>query len=327
MQIISIIGLDTLGLSLGLALKQWVASGAERDSGRREIRVVGFDYDLSRQKAAERSGAVDATHWSLAKAVDGASLVVVALPATETRKALEELGPLLRDGTVVTDTAPHKLRGLEWASQYLPEGIRFVAGHPMLPAASGELPSADRLRGVTYALFPHPGADESSVQLVVGIVQAVGATPYFADPAEYDAQTAVTNVLPAVAAAALIHTASYGSASRDLDRMAGGDLAEMSSLALLEPALLADMVEMSPAETVRWLDSYIGRLSEIRGFVARADREGEEQLRRFFRDAHEARLRWSSPEHEVKPEVDPGQRFASHLNRMFLGSRRRKSDR
>lgn len=326
MQTIAIIGLDTLGASLGLALKQWASSGTDAAARRQQIRIVGFDFDMSRQKAAERLRAVDSTHWSLARAIEGASLVILAVGPAETRKLLEEMGPLLGDGAVVTDTAAHKLKSLEWASQHLPRGISFVAGHPMVSAGAGESPSAARFHGSTYALFPHPEADEASLQLVVGIVQAVGAKPYFADPAEYDAHAAVTNVLPAVAASTLIHTAAYGSASRDLDRLAGGDLAEVSRLALLDPALLAEMVEMSPADTVRWLDSYIGRLQELRGFIARSDPEGSAQLRTFFRDAHEARLRWGSQPQESPPEADHGQAFGSQINRMFLGYRRRKPD-
>ncbi|MDQ3327258.1 MAG: prephenate dehydrogenase [Chloroflexota bacterium] len=324
MERISVIGLGPVGASIGLALKRWIAAPEASGGRRREIEVVGFDFDTGVQKAAVRLEAVDRTPWNLRQAVRDASLVVLTVSATEERRALEELAPLLAQGTVVTDTAAHKQQSLALASEVLSEHVSFVGGHPVLPIDHTREPSVDLFAGVTYSLFPHPRAEQSATELVVGFVHAIGATPYFPDPAEHDAQVAATTMLPALAAVALMHTASSGPGWRDLSGMATSDLAELTRLASTPPEELAGMVAFSPDEAVRWLDSLIGRLGELRDMARRDDPEAAERLLRFFSDAHNAREHWLRP---AAPHEDaPRPSLDTHVNRLFLGGLRRKRD-
>ncbi|MEJ7655006.1 MAG: hypothetical protein WKH64_17545 [Chloroflexia bacterium] len=92
MQRITIVGLDNIGASMGLALKRWIGEAQKADPNG-ALEVVGFDYDVARQRAAERVHAVDRTQWSLSKAVQDASLVVLALPANETREVCGSSAP------------------------------------------------------------------------------------------------------------------------------------------------------------------------------------------------------------------------------------------
>ncbi|MBA2362231.1 MAG: prephenate dehydrogenase [Chloroflexia bacterium] len=324
MERISVIGLGPAGASIGLALKQWITAPEASGRSRREIEVIGFDFDTGVQKAAMRLKAVDSTPWNLRQAVRDASLVVLTVSATEERRALGELAPLLANGAVVTDTAAHKQHSLALASEILPPHVSFVAGHPVLPLDHTREPSVDLFAGVTYSLFPHPRAEQSATELVVGFVHAIGARPYFPDPAEHDAQVAATTMLPALAAVALMHTASGGAGWRDLSGMATSDLAELTRLASTPPEELAGMVAFSPEEAVRWLDTLIGRLGELRDLARRDDPEAAERLLRFVSDAHIARERWLRPaapqEDTSRPSTD------THLNRLFLGGLRRRRD-
>ncbi len=321
MQRITIVGLGRVGSSLGLAIKGWVNAPEAQESGRRGIEVVGFDYDHSAQRAAEKLGAVDRTEWSLARALKDAALVVLAVPVTQERAVLQEIGPLLMEGAVVTDTGAHKQQSLQWASDLLPGGASFVAGHPVLPAAEDWEPSAAVFAGLTYAIFPHPAAEQAATEVVVGLVQAIGAKPYFAEPSEHDAQVAATMMLPALTAAALMHTASRGAGWRDLKGMATSDLAEATRLASVQPEALAGMVELSPVEAVRWLDGLIARLGELRDLAAREDTEAAERLQQFFGDAHRAREEWLTP--SVQEPAIPRESVGDQFNRLFLGSLRR----
>lgn len=321
MQRITIVGLGRVGASLGLAIKRWI-SAPEATGGRREIEVVGFDHDVEAQKAARKLGAVDSTQWNLARAVQDAALVVLAAPAGEQRAAMLELAPLLRGGSILTDTGPHKQQSLRWASDLLPIGVGFIAGHPVLPTEPDGEPHASLFEHRTYALFPHPSADEAATEVVVGLIQAVGAKPYFPDPAEHDAQVAATSMLPALAAVALMHTASHGAGWRDLQGMATSDLAEATRMAGLPPDGLAEMVALSPGDAVRWLDGFIARLGELRDLAARDDSEASERLRQFIADAHDARARWLKP--GPAETLPPRESVAAHFNRLLLGGLRRR---
>lgn len=321
MQQITIIGLGHVGASLGLAIKRWIEEpGAGRDS----FRVTGFDYDMGKQKAAEKLGAVHNTSWNLSRAVQDAAIVVLAVSPGEQRAVMQELGPLLPDNGILTDTGAHKQQGLQWAAETLPQHVSYIAGHPVLPTTSEDAPSADLFSGVTWGVFPHANARPDSTEVVVGLVQAVGAKPYFADAAEHDAQVVATSLLPALAAATMMHTVSISGGWRDLKGMATGDLAELTRLASVDPKYLSESVSFSPAEAVRWLDSYMARLGELRDLVKREDPEAGERVRQFFEDAYIARERWLNPTGESSTRHVERQRVGDHFNRLLLGRRRRK---
>ncbi|MEJ7655005.1 MAG: hypothetical protein WKH64_17540, partial [Chloroflexia bacterium] len=203
---------------------------------------------------------------------------------------------------MVTDTAPHKQQCLRWAAELLPR-VQFVGGFPIVPTAP-EAPTADAFAGATYALFPQPDGDQESAQVVVGLVQALGAEPFFPDPAEHDALYAAAGILPALAATAMMHTVAFGGGWRDMAKMGGGDLAAATALVGLDPARLVHDVGLSPAEAERWLDGYIFRLTELRDLVRRRDPEATEQVQRFIQDAHIVREEWLHPQRSQteKPE-------------------------
>ncbi len=324
MQKIAIVGLGHVGASLGLALKQWITAAGAAGAGRREIEVVGFDYDPTTQKRAEKLGAVDRTQWGLGRTLRDAALVVLAIPGTAQRRALQEMAPLLDRESILTDMTPHKQHGLAWASELLPGHVQYIGGHPVLPVQEGMEPSADLFQGVTYALFPHPSTATSATEVVVGLVQAVGAKPYFPDAAEHDSQVAATSTLPALAAVAMMHTVAHGGGNRDLGAMTSSDLAGATQLAALPPELLAGMVSLSSTEIVRWLDVLTARLGELRDLAARGDGEAEERLRQFLSDTQDARTRWLQP--QTQESAVPRESVATHFSRMFLGGLRRRKE-
>ena len=93
MRRLAVIGTGLIGASVALAAKR---------AGAAEL-VAGFDPDPAALEAARKRGAVDEAAASLAAAVAGAELVVVAAPvaqvAAQVRAALEASG----DETTVTD--------------------------------------------------------------------------------------------------------------------------------------------------------------------------------------------------------------------------------
>lgn len=322
MQRVTIVGLGHVGASLGLALKRWTASSGGRAQS--QIEVVGFDYDNATQKAAEKLGAVDRTYWGLSRSIGDAALVVLSVPVGQLEGAIREVAPYLSGGAIVTDTAPAKRRGLAWAAEHLPSHAAYIGGHPILATPpEGGAPSADVFGGVTYGLFPQPDAGQASTEVVVGLVQAIGARPYFADAAEFDAQVAVTTLLPALAASTLMHAASQTAAWRDTKANTTGDLREVTRLAETDPTELRDILTHSRQEGVRWLDELLARLGEVRDLAAREDAEADERLLQLLADAHAARAEWLLPDGRAQAGVEERRSLGDQFTQMLLGGRRR----
>ena len=101
MERITIIGLGYIGSSLGMAIR--AAHG-------NKVEVVGYDGERRVHNQATKIGAADRAEWNLDEAVDGADLIVLAIPAYAIPEVLEAAARHLKDGATVTGHRQHEAR-------------------------------------------------------------------------------------------------------------------------------------------------------------------------------------------------------------------------
>lgn len=263
---ITIIGLGLIGGSLGLALK---AHGLD------SIEIVGHDRDRGAANKAERLGAVDRAEHNLPRAVEGASLVVLAAPIAAVGELMGQIAPELSEGAVVTDTASTKAQVMLWAAERLPAGVHFVGGHPM---AGKETPGienaeAELFRGRAYCLCPSVGADEAAVRAVVGLVGLVGAEPLFVDPTEHDQYAAAVSHLPLVLSAALFTLLRASPAWPDLAPMASSAFRDLTRLASGDPQMSLDIYTTNREAVLHWLERMQEEVRRYRDLIAQEPEE------------------------------------------------------
>ncbi len=177
-QRVAILGTGLIGTSLGMALKRLSPVPY----------IVGFDISGDSRRAASGRKAVDKATSHLPEAVRDADLVIVATPVRTSELIFREIAPLIRAGTVVTDTGSTKRQIMDWAAAILPEGTSFVGGHPMTGRATAGVydAAADLFENAVYCITPLTSADTKAVEKVVKLVEAIGAIPYFIEPDEHD---------------------------------------------------------------------------------------------------------------------------------------------
>ncbi len=143
---VAIIGLGLIGGSLGLALRQ--AKAARQ--------VAGFDITKGVGDRARKLGAIDQSCASLADAVRGSELIILATPVGAMRPLLQQLATSASPGAVVTDVASTKAQVISWAEEYLPATISFVGGHPIAGKEISGIEAADAalFKQCVYCLTP-----------------------------------------------------------------------------------------------------------------------------------------------------------------------------
>lgn len=258
---ITIIGLGLIGGSLGLALKAHGLDGIE---------IVGHDRDRGATNKAERLGAVDRAEHNLPRAVEGASLVVLATPISAVDEVMGQIAGDLSEGAVVTDTASTKAQVMRWAAERLPAGVHFVGGHPM---AGKETPGIDNaeaelFRGRAYCLCPSVRADEAAVRAVVGLVGLVGAEPLFVDPEEHDQYAAAVSHLPLILSAALFTLLRASPAWPDLAPMASSAFRDLTRLASGDPQMSHDICTTNREAVLHWLERVEEEVRRYRDLIA-----------------------------------------------------------
>ncbi len=289
-QRVAILGLGLIGASLGLALKRLPKPPT----------VVGFDLNGSQVRAAQSMHSIDRAAGGLLDAVQDAELVVVASPVRAVEPILRQVGNLLVEGTVVTDTASTKSQVLEWAERLLPRRVGFVGGHPMTGKVTANVngPDGGLFAGRVYCLTPSPQTDPRVVARAVWLVEAVGGVPYFLNAEEHDTLLAAVSHLPYVLSATLMDDVAGNEAWREMSALAAGGLIAATGLAEGDARVFGDICLTNRGPLVAALDRYLEHLQAVRDQVA----DGDEGLIHRFDRAHKRRAEWL--ESRARPPAD-----------------------
>lgn len=331
MQKVTIIGLGLIGSSIGLGLRRWATKDGNRSA---VLEVTGFDLDLEHQNYSKKLKAVDGTEWDLSRAVRDADLVVLAVPPLAAREVMESIAGHLKDGAVVTDTTSTKAEIMEWARTILPDTVSFVGGHPMAgKTQSVEGADAELFKDATWCVVPSVKADETAVQTVLGMVNALGAEPLFIDALEHDAYVAGISHLPFLLSVALMRSVSRDAGWRDMKHLSAGGFRDASRLAAGNPEMHRDICATNRGAIVRWLDTAIEELQHERSLIASATDEADETLLAHFAEARDARADWATTERREGQLVQQTQDELSRssvgdqMNQMLFGGMFRRRPR
>lgn len=318
---ITIIGLGQVGASIGLALK---ARGAS-------ITLVGHDKDSRTAKAAQEAGAVDTWKYNLPDSVRDARIVILALPFADVRETLEIIAPDLQEGTLVLDTALSKGTVASWAQELLPQGRFYVGLFPAIhpdklhgidygvAAASADLFE----KSVTVVTAPY-GTPENVFKLTTDFISLLGSLPLLMDTAEADGLLGKVQVLPQLAAAALLDATLDQPGWLEAKKLAARPYAMVTSgfgyhddaVSLRESAL------ENRENMVRLLNSYISALLQLRDELEDGDREA---LGKRLENAWTGRVRWFEERAEADwlnkeaQKIDASS-FGERLNHMLFGA-------
>lgn len=318
---ITIIGLGQIGSSLGLALK---ARGTN-------LHIVGHDKDSQTAKAAQKAGAVDAIKHNLPDSVREAGIVILALPFGEVRETLEVIAPDLQEGTLILDTAPAKTKIASWATELIPQG-RFYVG--LFPAIHPEYlhgtefgvnaARADLFEKGVMVVTALPGTPGNVFDLTIELINLFGSLPLLMDTAEADGLLGKVQILPQLAAAALLDATLEQPGWQEAKKLAGRPYATVTAgLAYHDDAMSLREAALEDRENVvRLLNSYITSLLNMRDEIEANDREA---LTKRLEGAWGGRIRWFDERIEAEwlnketQKIDAPS-FGERVNQMLFGS-------
>ena len=284
----TVIGLNQIGVSIGLALK----------AGNHAITRVGSDEDILIEGKAQKLGAFDKMVHNLPSAVENADIVVLCLPVDEIRKTLEAIAPALKPGAVVLDTSVLKTAVLNWAEGVLPEERHLLAFTPTInpeyiqeTTHGYENARADLFQKSVFLIGSTEKTHPDAVKLAADFSTLLGAKPYFSDPVEAEGLTALVHHLPQISAVALFRAIAAQPGWREGRKIAGP--AFINTLATLES--LDERKEYGQAmllnseNMLRVIDGLVEELHKMRGMISSQDAEA---LKAYIQEAVDGRTLW-----------------------------------
>lgn len=276
---IAVVGLGLIGFSLVLSLSGTGVSllGVEPDSHAREA-IAGYRATaLGAREVDPRPGT------RLAEA----DLVVLAVPMEVLAEVAASVGPFLRPGATLTDTASLKAEPLHQLEAAAPSEVGVVGGHPMAGRERGgaQNATAGLFAGHPWAIAEGSRTRPVDLARVTWMARRVGARPVRVNAAAHDRAIAVTSHLPYLAASALSRAtarlaqsdpavaALIGTGWRDATRLADQppwmDLACTRNSQALEKALACLAEELD-----RTREALSGTQAEVAASLEEVGRQG-----------------------------------------------------
>ncbi|RZT04489.1 prephenate dehydrogenase [Duganella sp. CF402] len=282
-----IFGVGLIGGSFARSLKK---AGAVRQ-------IVGVGRSAASMARALELGIVDAIgvageQASLAEALQGAELVLLAAPVAQTETILAAIAPHLQAGTVVTDAGSTKSDVVAAARRALGDKVaQFVPGHPIAGReTNGPDAAIDNLyvgkKVVITALAENTEAD---VERVAAAWRACDAIIHRLTPEEHDKVFAAVSHLPHLLAYALVDDIARKPHADLLFQYAASGFRDFTRIAGSSPEMWRDISLANQSALLVELDAYMAQLTALRAQLASGDGAG---LERVYSNAQHARHQW-----------------------------------
>ncbi len=275
-----IIGVGLIGGSLARALR---AGGHVRE-------IVGYSRRLANLQLAADLGVIDYAEVSLAAAVRGADVVVLAVPVGSMADILTELAHLAFDG-VITDVGSTKGNVVGAARTALGKRFPFfVPGHPLAGTEhSGvEAAQADLFRGRRVILTPLPETDPQALARVQALWKAVGAEVVEMSVEEHDRLLAASSHLPHMLAYMLVDMLVRRDDHRAVFAASAGGFRDMTRIAASDPVMWRDICLANRVELLAAIKQYRNDLGALVEALERGDGEWLEDTFARAKRAREA---------------------------------------
>ncbi|RZI41537.1 prephenate dehydrogenase/arogenate dehydrogenase family protein [Herbaspirillum sp. HC18] len=279
---ISIFGVGLIGGSFALALKKAGAVG----------QVFGVGRSAAPLARAKELGIVDVACTSVAEAVGGADLILVAAPVAQTEAILASIAPHLQPGTVVTDAGSTKSDVVEAARKALGGKIaQFIPGHPIAGREQNGPDAAivDLYVGKKTVITQLPENTESDVALVAQAWQQCGAIIHKLTPQEHDRVFAAVSHLPHLLAYALVDDVARKPHADLLFQYAASGFRDFTRIAGSSPEMWRDISLANHVALLGELDAYMEQLAQLRGMLAECNGKAIEGV---YANAQRARQNW-----------------------------------
>jgi len=248
-----------IGGSLGLAFKRRGFKGCIVGVSRPETIRVALD-----------SGVID-EGWSyedLKESVKDADLIFLCTPISRILELIEELGPLIESGTIVTDVGSTKRNIISSAKKHFRAETFFIGGHPMAGSERSGVAAADPFlfQNAIYILTPNALVPAESYSEFVRFLRLTGARVLELDEEAHDKAVAAISHLPQLMATKLVE--AVGRLNEEEDHflpLAAGGFRDMTRIASSEyDPVWRDIYETNADYVSDMVDTYIESLMDAR---------------------------------------------------------------
>ncbi|MGP4845950.1 bifunctional prephenate dehydrogenase/3-phosphoshikimate 1-carboxyvinyltransferase [Marinobacter sp. 1Y8] len=292
----AVIGLGLIGGSLAKTV---------REQGLAET-VVGFDRRKDELALGISLGVIDEAADSLASAVSGADLVVIAVPVQAMASVLADIKPHLSDDVLLTDVGSTKGSFVASVKEVFGNWPNWVIpGHPIAGSEKSGIAAArtDLFANHKVILTPADHSRQDLLERLTAVWRGCGATVLTMTVERHDEVLAATSHLPHLIAFSLVDTLAGEDENLDIFRYAAGGFRDFTRIAASDPVMWHDIFLSNRDAVLRVIDHFTDDLGALRGAIESGDGD---MLLQVFGRAKAARDHFS--------KMLSGQAYVTNMN-------------
>ena len=270
---VALIGLGLIASPMAHAMKQFGLVGE----------IVGYAKTEETRRVALEIGICDRVFGTAAEAVQGADLVVLAVPIGAMAEIAAEIGPHLAQGACVTDVGSVKQAVIAAVGPHIPKGVAFVPAHPL----AGTEHSGPRSGFATLfqnrwcLLTPTEQSTPEAIQRLRRLWEAMGSNVDEMDAPHHDLVLAVVSHTPHLIAYTMVGVADHlrRVSNSEVIKYSASGFRDFTRIAASDPTMWRDVFLTNKEATL----DILGRFTEELFVLQRAIRMGDgDQLHAYF---------------------------------------------
>jgi prephenate dehydrogenase len=279
---LALIGCGLIGGSFALALKR----------SNSVAHVSGFSAsERSRAKALEL-GVIDTSANSIQEALEGADLVLVAVPVNAMASCLEDVEAHMSPSALVMDVGSTKTQITQAAQKAM--RMHFASFVPAHPIAGKERHGVEHAEAELFdhhqtILTPSSQTDPRKIELAMKAWQAVGSHVSIMSPHEHDQALAAVSHLPHLIAFAAVNAIAKQDNHQHILSLAGPGFRDFSRIAASAPSVWLDIFLSNQTEVLEQLQMFKAAISEFESALHGQDAQ---TITHLIESASDVRKNW-----------------------------------
>ena len=282
-QRLALIGCGLMGGSFALALRQ---AGLVQH-------ITGFSASEKTRQRAVELGVIDQACRSVADAVQGADLVLLAVPVGAMHSSFAAMRDALAPQALLMDVGSTKCDVIAAAQANLGERLNCLV--PAHPIAGKEVAGIEHAEGNLYQerltiLTPLPHNTIRQIKMASEVWTAIGSHVSHMTPEAHDATFAAVSHLPHLLAFAAVNALTAQAQGAAFLEMAGPGFRDFSRIAASDPAVWRDILDANQAEVLTQMAHFRSALDAFENALKQGDTAALQQL---IQQASDVRSAWT----------------------------------
>ncbi len=280
---LALIGCGLMGGSFALALRQagWVQH------------IAGFSASEATRQRAVQLHVIDQACLSVQEAVQGADLVLLAVPVGAMHTSFAAMREVLSPQALVMDVGSTKCDVIAAAQAELGERLNcFVPAHPIAgkEPAGIEHAEAGLYQDRRTILTPLPKTGIHRLQSAHEVWSAIGSHVSTMTPEAHDATFAAVSHLPHLLAFATVNAVAAQSQGATYLDMAGPGFRDFSRIAASDSAVWRDILSANQSEVLTQISHFRAALDQFENALTSGDTQA---LQALIQQASDVRGAWT----------------------------------